>query len=157
MARTLILIGAMVLLVGCSGGSIESRLTPVQRDALHDFLADHSKAEILETSDCTSPLLDQYLATHSLYLPYYAEADFNGDGNLDFVIATSTAGAYDLWLFLGTGAGYRTPQSFATFSSLPKWGMIVKGNRLFVGALDESEGRTYAWNAQADRLVVMGR
>lgn len=157
MVRTLILIGAMVLLVGCSGGSIESRLTPVQRDALHDFLSDHPKAELLETSDCRSPHLEQYRAAHSSYVPYYAGADFNNDGSSDFVIATSTAGAYDLWLFLGTGGGYRTPLNFATISSLPKWGLITRGNKLFVGALDESEGRTYVWSPEAGRLVVMGR
>jgi len=152
-----IVLGMIVFLAACSGGSIENRLTQVQRDALHDFLSDHPKAELLETSDCTSPLLGPYRATHSTYLPYFAEADFNGDGVLDFVIATSTAGAYDLWLFLGASSDYRAPRSFATLSSLSDWGLIVKGNRLFVGALDESEGRTYVWNPQAGRLVVMGR
>lgn len=157
MARMPTLVCAILLLAGCSGGSIENRLTAVQHNALHDFLVGHPKAELLETSDCTSPLLDRYRATHSTYLPYYAEADFDGDGSLDFVIATSTAGAYDLWLFLGAGAGYRRPRGFATLSSLPAWGFIVKGNRLFVGTLDESEGRTYVWNPQAGRLVVVGR
>lgn len=151
-----LLLIAGVLVGGCSGDSIEDRLSPDQRLALKDLLREQPRAELAEISHCTSPLLDSLRAVRPSYLPYYAESDFNGDGSPDFVIATFRAGAYDLWLFAGSGLGYHTPQNFATTASLAEGGFLVEGDRLYVGTLDGRNGRRYVWNRDVRRMVVSG-
>lgn len=156
MLRFCVLFAAGILFSGCSGDSVEDRLSPDQRLALKDLLRERPRASLVEISDCTSPLLDSLRSVHPSYLPYYAEADFNGDGSADFVIATFSAGAYDLWLFAGSGLGYHTPQNFGTTASLAEGGFLVEGNRLYVGTLDGRNGRTYVWNPDVRRMVVTG-
>lgn len=143
-----------VLLIGCSGGATESWLTPEQRLAVSDLLRENDKAELVDASECESPDLDRYRSEHANYHPYYAVSDFNGDGSEDFVIATKTAGAYDLWFFSGSGGSYRKPQNFGTVAWLNEGGFVIQGKYLFVGKFYSDDGTLYTWDAQAGRFGV---
>ncbi len=129
-------------------------LSPAQRFAVDELLREQTNAELVQPSECTSTLLERYQSEHPNYTPYFAVADFNGDGSEDFVIATKNAGAYDLWLFLGSAIEYRRPQNFATVTWLHEGGLIVQGHNLFVGMLYGDDGTTYAWDSQAGRFAV---
>lgn len=142
------------VLAGCGGGAVESMLSPAQRFAVEELLRDRQSAELVQPSDCISPQLEQYRIDNPNYTPYFVEADFNGDGNPDFVIATKTAGAYDLWLFLGSAIDYRRPENFATITWLHEGGFIVRGRMLFVGGFYNDDGTTFAWDNQSGRFSV---
>lgn len=143
-----------LFLSSCSGGSIQGILTPAQRFAVDELLRDRLNTELVQPSDCISPMLGKYKIDNPNYTPYFAEADFNGDGSPDFVVATKSAGAYDLWLFLGSAVDYRSPQNFATITWLHEGGFIVRGRMLFVGGFYNDDGTTYAWDNQAGRFSV---
>jgi len=144
----------VVILSACGGGEVESMLSPDQQFAVDELLREHIHAELVQPSECTSTLLKRYQSENPNYNPYYAEADFNGDGSLDFVIATKTAGAYELWLFMGSAVDYRKPQNFVTMTWLHEGGLIVRGRNLFAGKFYSEDGTTYAWDSQAGRFAV---
>ena len=146
---------AILVLAACGGTSIQSVFSPTQRAAVDDFLREHPKAELVQTSDCTSPDLDKFVSENPNYRPYYAEGDFTGDGSFDFVIATKSAGAYDLWLFPGAGADYKAPQNFATLTWLHEGGFIVRGRNLYVGTLYGDTGNFYSWEASINRFAII--
>ncbi len=146
-------VSILLLFAACSGESVEGMLTTAQRYAVGDLLREYTRAELVQSSECTSSLLKRYQSENPNYSPYYAEADFNGDGSLDFVIATKMAGAYDLWLFLGTGVDYRRPENFSTMTWLNEGGFIVRGRHLFVGTFYGDDGTTFAWDGQAGRFA----
>ena len=149
------MLAVLLLMAACGSPSVESVFSPAQRVAVDDFLREHPKAEIVQTSDCTSPLLDKFAVENPNYRPYYAEGDFTADGSFDFVIATRSAGAYDLWLFPGAGVDYRSPQNFATLTGLHEGGFIVRGRDLYVGTLDGETGNIYSWNPSAHRFAII--
>ncbi|MEX1140658.1 MAG: hypothetical protein WEF53_15065 [Bacteroidota bacterium] len=144
----------LLFLASCSDGSVESILNPAQRFAVEDLLREHKNAELVQPDECTSPQLEKYQSENPGYTPYYAEADFNGDGYLDFVIATKVAGAYDLWFFLGSVTEYRRPENFSTMTWLHEGGFIVRGRHLFVGTFYGDDGTTFAWDSQAGRFAT---
>ncbi len=138
----------------CSGGFVEGLLNPAQRSAVDELLRDRQNTELVQPSDCTNPDLEKFKIDNPNYTPYFAEADFNGDGHADFVIATKSAGAYDLWLFLGSAIDYRRPRNFATITWLHDGGFIVRGRMLYVGGFYNDDGTTFAWDGKADRFSV---
>ncbi|MEX2116477.1 MAG: hypothetical protein WEB37_06305 [Bacteroidota bacterium] len=144
----------VVIFSACGGGAVESMLSPAQRFAVEDLLREHKNAELVQPTECTNSLLARYQSEHPNYSPYYAEADFNGDGSLDFVIATKVAGAYDLWLFLGSVTEYRRPENFLTLTWLNEGGLIVQGRNLFVGKFYSDDGTTFAWDSMAGRFAL---
>lgn len=145
---------SIAILAGCSGGAVESMLSPAQRFAVEELLRDRQNIELVQPSDCTSPDLEKFRIDNPNYTPYFAEADFNVDGSPDFVVATKSAGAYDLWLFLGSAIDYRRPQNFATITWLHEGGFIVRGRMLYVGGFYTDDGTTFAWDNQAGRFSV---
>lgn len=144
----------IILFAACGGGAVESMLSPAQRFAVDELLREQTKAELVQPDECTSTLLERYQSEHANYTPYYAEADFNADGLPDFVIATRNAGAYDLWLFVGSPADYRRPQNFATVTWLNEAGFIVQGRNLYVGTFYGEDGITFSWDSQVGRFAI---
>jgi len=145
----------LTMFAACGGPSIESTLTPAQRQAVNDLLSEQPNAAVMQPSDCVSPDLAKFQSENPDYQPYFAEGDFTRDGSFDFVIATKSAGAYDLWLFPGSGAGYGIPINFAKVTWLHEGGFITRNGNLYVGSFYGEDGNYYSWNNAVNRFGIV--
>ncbi len=142
---------SVVLQDSVSSALIPYPMSEQARRSLRALLADSAKTgwRLVVASDNTDPYLDDWKQEFDkTYEPYFLQADFDGDGRQDFLIALVKEGLFEVFFFRSSGdKGYAPPERIVQLDRLDRCGFFAKeGRRLQIGGFYGDDLLTFSWN-----------